>query len=136
MVEGRDWVPHQLLIHTDAPPDDTAGLEVRYSYPSSGEHSIPETVVRIPRSRIPEGVVEAIGIVRNWLLGYVPSNPIRLPHSDEIRPVVRPGILTVVVQDQRRKLELPLVRLYAYEQIREIPSRREVEVRLSGKEVS
>ena len=54
-------------------------------------------------------------------------NPVRLPHAD-LRPEIKLGILTVVIQDATR--EIPVARLYVSEQVALLHSRREVELRL------
>lgn len=56
-------------------------------------------------------------------------HPVRIPHS-EVIPTIRDGILTVVTRDQRR--QLPIARLYCYEEAAQLGSRVERELRMEA----
>jgi hypothetical protein len=56
---------------------------------------------------------------------------VRLPHA-EVEPTIRPAGLTFVVLDQARAPQLPIARLYYYEEVLPLNSRIERRVYLEG----
>lgn len=126
-------IKHQLLIHLDYSPAP-GGLEIRYSYPFSRPHELREQVIRVPRRKILVAVkVELDALVEALCTRISTPKPVRLPHA-EITPSIRRAITTIVIQDQHRNL--PIARLYYLEEIKEIGSRIERQVRMEPGEFS
>lgn len=127
-------IKHQLLIHVDYSPAP-GGLEIRYSYPFSTPHELREQVIRVPRHEIPVAVKAELDALVEALSTRIPtSTPARLPHA-EITPSIRRAITTIVIQDQRPN-RTPLARLYYLEEIKEIGSRIERQVRMEPRDFS
>jgi hypothetical protein len=118
---------HQLNIHLDYSPI-TAGpsdLEVRYSYPHSGEHSLREQELVVPARDMDPALRADIDFLVSTLVSRIPTPVgVRLPHA-LIPPKVEPGILTFVVLDQSRAERLPIARLTYYEVVKPLESRIE-----------
>jgi len=115
---------HQLLIHLDysLTSDD---LEVRYSYPFSGEHKLPEQVIRFSGDTIPNSIRSELLKLVEWLLSSIPKpEAVRLPHV-QAEPTITPGVVTIVIQDQERSQALPIARAYYLEEVAPIGSRVE-----------
>ena len=127
MPNKRRYVPHQLIIHIDYHPDGT--LEIRYDYPFSAPHTLGEQVIRLVLEEVPQQLRADLTEFRNWLRARLDVRPVRIPHG-EILPGTREGILTVVIQDQRRSL--PIARLYCYEEIKQLGSQVERELRMEA----
>lgn len=124
---------HQLIIHLDYSPDVLSPpSEIRYSYPLSGPHELKEQVVHVSAAEISNQVKESLDDLREALLGRIEAKSVRLPHA-EITAHVRPTIMTVVIQDQRRD-DIPCVRMYYLEEIEEIGSRVEKQVRMEPRD--
>lgn len=125
---------HQLLIHVDYEPAP-GGLEIRYSYPFSRPHELREQVIRIPRKDIPEKLRVELDTIVQALADRIPApDPARLPHAEFV-PEIRRAIATVVIQDQRPN-RTPLARMYYHEEIKEIGSRIEQQVRMNPQDFS
>lgn len=119
-------IKHQLFIHVDYSPD---GLEIRYGYPYSHPHELKEQLIRMPRNKIPPKVRSELESIVRALACRIPKPAmVRLPHA-QIAPTVRHGIATIVVQDQQPG-RTPLARLYYYEEVKDIGSMIEKEVRI------
>lgn len=102
-------VPHQLSIHLDYFPGDR--VELRYSYPRSAPHPLPEQVVTVPAARLSATIRQALdGLVESLASRIPPRPPVHVPHAD-IHPRLIVHILTVVIQDQARVDILPVIRL-------------------------
>jgi hypothetical protein len=125
MDAGR--VPHQLLTHVDYDPQ--GNLEIRYDYPFSQPHALAEQVIRLAPSEITDVLSADLGQLRDWLRARLNVRPIRVPHG-EVMPTIRDGTMTLVIRDQRR--ELPIARLYVYEEARELGSSVERELRMEA----
>jgi hypothetical protein len=104
-------------------------LEIRYDYPFSVPHALPEQVIRLVPEEVPQQLRADLTELRNWLRARLDVRPVRIPHG-EILPATRDGILTVVIQDQRRAL--PIVRLYCYETTQQLGSQVERELRMEA----
>ena len=124
---SRVYVPHQLLVHLDEHPNGE--VEIRYDYPFSEPHPLPEQVITLPADRVPEQLREDFSSLRLLLRSCLEPQPVRIPHG-QVTLVFREGILTVVTRDQRRKL--PIARLYVHEIAEQLGSRRERESRMEG----
>lgn len=126
VVAGRpERVPHNLLVHLDS-TDET--LEIRYSYPFTQPHALPEQVVTIQSHDIPEAVSRELDFIRTALLAQLSAaEPVHLPSRD-LQVERNPGILTVVIADATRTL--PVARLYVHERVPALGSQREIELRL------
>ena len=127
-----DRLKHQLNIHLDfVPPASAASfLEIRYSYPYSGEHLLSEQVLRLDVDDIDQELLAGLRQIYDALVARIPKpRPIRLPHA-KITPKINPAILTLVVLDQSRAHLLPLARLYYHGEVPELQSRNEQEVRV------
>ncbi len=123
---------HQLNVHLDYGPQcfEPGGLEVRYGYHYSGEHQLREQVVRIPPATIAPELKTDLDALYEILRRKIPEpEVVRLPHA-AIRPTIRPAGLTVVVLDQSRAAQLPIARLYYYEEVDPLRSRIERRVYL------
>jgi hypothetical protein len=127
MPNKRRYVPHQLIIHLDYHPDGI--LEIKYDYPFSAPHTLSEKVIRLVPEEVPQQLRADLTELRNWLRARLDVRPVRIPHG-EILPATRDGILTVVIQDQRRSL--PIARLYCYEEIKQLGSQVERELRMEA----
>ena len=128
-------VKHQLLIHLDY-GDTLPSLEVRYSYPFSTPHQLPEQAITIPKAKIPGRIKKDLDYLYQQIRGRIPApTPVRLPHA-QIVPDIRPAIMTVVVQDQQRHSQIPLARLYYHEEVLKLSSRIEAQVRMGPAEFS
>jgi len=125
MPKAPKYVPHQLIIHIDEHPDGS--LEIRYDYPFSAPHALPEQVIRLAPEQVPLQLRADLIQLRNSLRARLDVRPVRIPHG-EIIPAIQEGILTVVIQDQRRKL--PIARLYCYELAERLGSKVERELRM------
>jgi|SRR5208283_99353 len=130
-MKTEQRVPHQLMIHLDYHPN--GALEIRYSYPLSTPHALSEQVIRLAPGEVPEQLRKELTEIVAWLHARLDVRPVRIPHG-EVLPGTRDGILTVVVQDQRRSL--PVARLYCYEEIRELGSQFERELRMEATDFS
>jgi hypothetical protein len=131
LMKTEQRVPHQLMIHLDYHPN--GALEIRYSYPFSAPHALSEQVIRLAPGEVPEPLRKELTEIVDWLHARLNVRPVRFPHG-ELLPGTRDGILTVVVQDQRRSL--PVARLYCYEEIRELGSQVERELRMEATDFS
>jgi hypothetical protein len=120
-------VPHQLIIHIDYHPDRI--LEIRYDYPFSAPHTLGEQIIRLVPEEVPQQLWADLAELRDWLRARLDVRPVRIPHN-EITPTIRDGILTVVIQDQRRAL--PIARLYCYETTEQLGSNVERELRMES----
>lgn len=127
MAKKQGYVPHQLIIHVDWHPDGT--LEIRYDYPFSAPHTLREQVIRLAPEEVPPQCRSDLTEIRNSLRARLDVRPIRIPHG-EVTPTVRDEILTVVIQDQRRKL--PIARLYCDERAEQLGSHVERELRMEA----
>src|SRR5208337_1944945 len=108
------------------------GLWIRYNligYRSSTPHALSEQVIQLASGEVSEQLRKELTEIIDWLHARLDVRPVRIPHG-EILPGVRDGILTVVVQDQRRSL--PVARLYCYEEIKELGSQVEQELRMEA----
>lgn len=63
-----------------------------------------------------------------------PVERVRLPHA-KVEPMITFGYFTLAVQDPKRKAELPACRLYYHEEVREIPTKVEKEIRLEREQL-
>jgi hypothetical protein len=126
-MKTEQRVPHQLMIHLDYHPN--GALEIRYSYPFSTPHALSEQVIQLASGEVSEQLRKELTEIIDWLHARLDVRPVRIPYG-EILPGVRDGILTVVVQDQRRSL--PVARLYCYEEIKELGSQVEQELRMEA----
>ena len=127
---------HQLNIHLDdfGPHLPTRRVEVRYSYPHAGRHSLREQVLVLESSNISPRLRTDLDMLYGALTARIPSpESVRLPHA-ELTPIIEPAILTFVVLDQFRAAELPIARLYFYESIPALRSRFEDQVRVTREE--
>jgi hypothetical protein len=125
-------IKHQLFIHVDFSPSP-GGLEIRYSYPLSSPHSLGEQVIRIERDKIDVEIFEKIEEIINALHSRIPNpTPARLPHA-EIPPTIRDAVTTIVIQDQNSG-RTPLARLCYLEEISEIKSSIERQVKMEPKD--
>jgi len=123
---------HHLNIHLDYGPQcfEPGALEVRYGYHYSGEHQLREQVLRIPQVEIAAELKSDLDGLYDALNRRIPDPEIvRLPHA-AVRPTVRPAGLTFVVLDQARTAQLPIARLYYYEEVEPLRSRIERRVYL------
>ena len=127
MTNKQRYVPHQLIIHLDYHPDGI--LEIKYDYPFSAPHTLSEKVIRLVPEEVPQQLRADLTELRNWLRARLDVRPVRIPHG-EILPATRDGILTVVIQDQRRTL--PIARLYCYETTKQLGSNVERELRMES----
>jgi hypothetical protein len=127
--QGMKRLKHQLNIHLDWHPDGL--LEVRYDYPYSGTHPVPEQVIRVEANKVAAQLRSDLKSLRSDLRARLEVSPIRVPHG-EITPTIREGILTVVIQDQKRSL--PVARLYCSEQLEQFGRKIEREARMEGPE--
>ena len=128
------YLRHQLNVHLDYGPGtaELGSLDVRYGYPHSGEHQLRDQVLVIPHSDIPQDLRRDLDAIYAALARQMSaSKPVRLPHA-EIVPTLRPTLLTLVVQDQSRAPQLPIARLNYHEEVAELRSRFDREVRLEG----
>jgi len=91
--------------------------------------ALSEQVIRLAPGEVPEQLRKKLTEIVDWLHARLDVRPVRIPYG-EILPGVRDGILTVVVQDQRRSL--PVARLYCYEEIKELGSQVEQELRMEA----
>lgn len=130
---AEDWYRHQLLVHVDlVPPADV--VDVVYSYPFAGAHSLPEIRACVPIADVDEAAARALFAFVGRLVERLPCERVRLPHA-VIAPTYVPGVLTVPVQDARRMgTDLPLARLYVYELLPETGTTREHELRIDRPE--
>lgn len=128
-------VKHQLLIHLDY-GDTLASLEIRYSYPFSVPHQLPEQAIAVPKAKIPGPIKKDLDYLYRQMRGRIPApTRVRLPHA-EIVPQIRPAIMTVVVQDQQRHTQIPLARLYYHEEVPRLRSSIEAQVRMGPADFS
>jgi hypothetical protein len=128
-------VKHQLLIHLDY-GDTLPSLEVRYSYPFSTPHRLPEQAIAVPKAKIPGPIKKDLDYLYRQMSDRIPPpTPVRLPHA-HIVPDIRPAIMTVVVQDQQRQTQIPLARLYYHEEVLKLGSRIEAQVRMGPADFS
>ena len=127
MPKKQGYVPHQLITHFDEHSDGT--LEIRYDYPFSTPHHLREQVIRLAPDEVPPRLRTDLKELRGWLRARLDVRAVRIPHG-EITPTVRDGILTVVIQDERRKL--PIARLYCYETTEQLGSQVERELRMEA----
>jgi hypothetical protein len=121
-------VQHQLSIHLDFVPGPD-GVTVVYSYAFSGDHELREHRVQLLAPDLDRQFADDLDLVYREMIERI--GPVRvavLPHAP-ITPQIKPAILTIVVQDQRRKNDLPLARMYYNEVIEEIQSQKAREVR-------
>lgn len=130
MVNNRDTHRHQLFIHLDYGPALGGRLEVKYSYPFNHPFSIPEQLVRIEERDIEAELRAGLDYFLERLLSRAPQpRSVRLPHQT-VTPQRQVGVMTIVAQEQRRKL--PVARLYVYDRV--FPagtgSPQEIEVRM------
>ena len=131
MVKIPFYVPHQLRVHADQHPN--GDLEVRYDYPFSAQHRLPERVMRIPATQVPQELQADLNIVRDFLRERIVVQDVRIPHG-KVRPKLQDGILTVVTRDEQRAL--PVVRLYCNETAAGLDSRVEREGRMEANDFS
>jgi hypothetical protein len=117
MAEKPDYVPHQLLVHLDQHPN--GDVEIHYSYPFSGDHPLPEQIIRFASGGSPGHVTTDLNEIRASLRSYIQLKPIRVPHG-QVTPRLQDAILTVVTRDERRRL--PIARLYCREIVPEFRS--------------
>jgi hypothetical protein len=127
MAKKQGYVPHQLIIHIDYHPDGT--LEIKYDYPFSTPHTLGEQVIRLMPEEVPQQLRVDLTELRNWLRARLDVRTVRIPHG-KILPATRDGILTVVIQDERRKL--PVARLFCYELAAQLGSQVERELRMEA----
>jgi hypothetical protein len=125
MTDKREREPHQLIIHIDYHSD--GALEIRYDYPFSAPHILGEQVICLAPKEIPTQIRVDLMELRTCLRARLDVRPVRIPHG-EITPTIEDGILTVVIQDQRRVL--PIARLYCYETMEQLGSKIERELRM------
>jgi hypothetical protein len=124
---ASQYVPHQLLVHLDEHAN--GDIEIRYDYPFSGAHPLPEQVIRLPAHTVPEQLHADLAAMRTFLRERLEVDSVRIPHS-VVTPTLQDAILTVVTRDQRRTL--PLARLFCYEVADQLSSRVERESRMGG----
>lgn len=128
MANNQTNIKHQLVIHFDY-GGGVEGVSIKYSYPFSEPHEIPEQTVVISPSDIPSDVRVDLNALEAALTCRIPApDSVRLPHA-EIAPTIRNCVITVVVQDQRRR-NIPLARMYYLLEVTEIGSRKEHQVRI------
>ena len=121
-------IPHQLIVHLDYTGGDD--VEIRWSYPFSSP-PIPEQLLRIPRADASSGLIENVDALRSSMIDRIPPvETLRVPHGF-VEPTRTYGILTVVIQDQRR--DMPVVRLYYKEIIGPAVASVEKQVRIDGR---
>ena len=118
---------HQLVVHLDYSPT-TLELEIRYSYPLSSLHLSPERVIRVPKDQILRDVLRHLNHLVKGLTGRIPP-PAGPAGADR---VCRPTGATIVIQDERRGLGLPLAWLSYEEEAPEIGARVGKEVRMTS----
>ena len=126
---------HQLTVSIQyKATSDEAFLS--YSYPYSSPHELREQRLEVQPSTMNlelrttmDSLVEAVAERIT-----VPA-PVRLPHA-QISPDLWLGWFTLAVQDQASSRELPACRLYYYEEIRELDSRIEKDIKLERSDLS
>jgi hypothetical protein len=119
-------IRHQLNIHLDyrGPERTPFEVEVRFSYPHAGDHSLPETSRRWSSSSMSPRIEAAFRTLYSAMESRIPAvEKPRLPHAS-LTVRYLPQILTFVVQDQSRSSQLPLARLYYIEVL---PVRTQIE---------
>jgi hypothetical protein len=108
-MKTEQRVPHQLMIHLDYHPN--GALDIRYSYPFSTPHALSEQVIRLAPGEVPEQLRKELTEIVDWLHARLNVRPVRIPH-------------------------LPVARLYCYEEIRELGSQVERELRMEATDFS
>jgi hypothetical protein len=124
-------VPHQLTIHLDYHP--TNDLDLRWSYPYSAPHDIPEQRIRWSAEDLPKEACEALDVLVEGLLARVPGDAVHVPHRD-VTPEVERGVATFAIQDQARPE--PRARLFFTTQIRGVGRRVGGEAALTEAEMA
>jgi hypothetical protein len=108
---------------------------VQWSYPHSAPHEIRQQTIRFLSADLTTDVLTALESLVGTLRARIRTQEVVLP-SRRVRPRIRLGITTIVVQDQTRTAELPLARMYYIEEIAGTGSSHEGEVRLESGEFS
>lgn len=105
------------MVHLDYHPTNQ-DLQIRYSYPFSGEHQLLEQVIAFDCHAIPTELKEKLDWFSRAMAARIPRPVhVRLPHAI-VTPDVFLGYLTFVVLDQKRAAVVPLARLYYYEEVK------------------
>ena len=128
MPNGQTNIKHQLVIHFDY-GGGVDGVSIKYSYPFTERHKIREQTVVVSQSDVSPDVQADLNTLEAALTSRIPApESVRIPHA-RISPTIRNCVITVVVQDQRRR-DIPLARMYYLEEVPEIGSRTEEQVRI------
>ena len=102
-------------------------MELSHSSP----YAIREQVIRLTADQISAKVKGDLDTLVGALSDRILASPVRLP-SREVNPLIRWANTTIVIQDAQRKDELPLMRMYYLEEISEVESQVEREVRMTA----
>jgi hypothetical protein len=136
--KGRDVeqrLKHQLLVHLDYSPPPIR-LDVRFSYPFSGDHVLREQVLSFDQASIPTHLRTDLDAIVRFLLCRIPRPAdVRLPHA-KVTPTIERAVLTVVAQDQNRAVVVPLARMYYRETVHELGSMNEKQIRVERPDLS
>jgi hypothetical protein len=119
--------PHpEFLIHIDYFPE-TEELTIKYSYPFSETHQLPEQTILLSKDEIPSDIHNRVKSLLQALSDRIPPpTPVVFP-GKTIMPSIRRTGATIVIQDYGRTL--PIARQYYLEEIKNI-SRQEKQVRM------
>ena len=134
MSQASARIPHQLNVWFQCHRESDHGV-LSYSYPYSGVHEIREQRLELKLSGLEQSILTGLDALIDSVVARIPPpTPVRLPHAG-VRPRISFGYFTLAVQDKKRAVELPACRLYYYEEIVEIPSKVEREIRLRRHEL-
>ncbi len=136
MKEAKNLqIKHQLIVHLDYHPTHKE-LQIRYSYPFSGEHELREQLIRYEESETPIDLRIWLDRFSHFMVHRIPQlRAVRLPHA-EVHPDISYGYLTFVVQDQNRAAKVPSARPYYYEEVKPLGSRVEKAVYIERPDLS
>lgn len=127
-LKPNDWLPHQLTVWFQCHRESDHGV-LSWSYPYSGPHEIGEQRMDLRLTELHERLRSPLDALIDCIAAEIPApKPARLPHA-EVTPIITFGYFTVAVQDKQREAELPACRLYYHEEIREVPTKVEKEIR-------
>jgi len=134
-IDLSSRIRHQLMIHLDY-GKGIGGLEIRYSYPFAGPHSLREQLIKYRFDQIEVGLKEMLDNFVELIKARTPKTDIAvLPHA-EVTPDILHGLLTFVVQDQQRAETVPMARLLYHEKIEPVGSQVERKIHVKRPEFS
>ena len=109
----------------------SGAVQVRYGYHYSGEHHLREQLVQVAVPSLTAAESELLTSVFHMVRERIPApTPVRLPHATVV-PIITLGGFTFVAHDQRQAALLPVARLCYHEDVPELASRVERQIRLT-----